>query len=169
MSQRGKGRAKKCNSTPDLFQTEETASSSSSTATITSDTTTISSVEETSFVLEDSNDEVIHTPETSRRRSRITKKDFNMEKQALHLNFLSNKAARYESHISFLMKCMEEKLIPEALKYSIEPSIGNHDEEFINEWYEIQKECSRKLIQHTVKFCETTLSKTNNSIDATQQ
>ena len=54
---------------------------------------------------------------------------------SLKLNRLTEKLYRYESHKYFITKCLKDKLIPEGF-YSLEPSIGNHNNEFLQEWYE---------------------------------
>ena len=51
------------------------------------------------------------------------------------LDRLRDKAGRYESHKSFLEKCITENVIPNGLKLELEPTIGNHDEEFISNFY----------------------------------
>ena len=33
-------------------------------------------------------------------------------------------------------KCIEQKVIPNGLKIELEPSIGNHDEQFLSKWSE---------------------------------
>ena len=51
------------------------------------------------------------------------------------LDRLRDKAGRHESHKSFLEKCITENVIPNGLKLELEPTIGNHDEEFLSCWY----------------------------------
>ena len=48
----------------------------------------------------------------------------------MKLNRLKEKNARYQSHREFLSQCIESKLIPKGLKLELEPTIGNHDQEF---------------------------------------
>ena len=50
------------------------------------------------------------------------------EQQAMKLNRLKDKNARYQSHREFLSQCIESKLIPKGLKLELEPTIGNHDQ-----------------------------------------
>ena len=50
------------------------------------------------------------------------------EQQAMKLNRLKDKDARYQSHREFLSQCIESKLIPKGLKLELEPTIGNHDQ-----------------------------------------
>ena len=60
-------------------------------------------------------------------------RETNKEKEniAYKLNNLKDKLARYDSHKSFLTRCFQEKIIPNALLIDVEPSIGNHDEDFL--------------------------------------
>ena len=171
MSQRNRGRPKKLTSLSEpVITDEESASESTNTDDETSSalssersTETIVSLEETDFVNDSSSKEVIYTPKSNNTTSRIQQRNNNsdIENIAIRLNNLIDKKARYESHKLFLSKCVEEELIPEALKYSIEPSIGNRNDEFLTKWYQIQKECSLKLMKLTMDFCDKTLEDTN--------
>ena len=76
------------------------------------------------------------------------------QKQAMKLDRLLDKQARYESHISFLKRC-------HGLNLQLEPTIGNHDQEFFDNWYQKLNKFSFELMGDIVKFCETT--KTNVS------
>ena len=42
-------------------------------------------------------------------------------------------------------------------KINLEPTIGNQNEEFVNEWCKIQDNCAKQLMTMTIKFCETTI------------
>ena len=57
------------------------------------------------------------------------------EQQAIKLNRLKDKNARYQSHREFLSQCIESKLIPKGLKLELERTIGNRDQEFLDMWY----------------------------------
>ena len=48
----------------------------------------------------------------------------------MKLNRLKDKNKRYQSHREFLSQCIESKLIPKGLKLELEPTTGNHDQEF---------------------------------------
>ena len=61
------------------------------------------------------------------------------DQQAIKLNRLKDKNARYQSHREFLLQCIEPKLIPKGLKLELEPTIGNHNHEFLNMWYSTYK------------------------------
>ena len=76
------------------------------------------------------------------------------QKQAMKLDRLLDKQARYESHISFLKRS-------HGLNLQLEPTIGNHDQEFFDNWYQKLNKFSFELMGDIVKFCETT--KTNVS------
>ena len=56
----------------------------------------------------------------------------NHDGLAIKLNCLKEKSARYISHRDFLSKCVQENLVPKALEITLEPTIGNFDQEFDN-------------------------------------
>ena len=53
----------------------------------------------------------------------------------MKLNLLKDKNARYQSHREFLLQCIKSKPKPKGLKIELEPTIGNHDQEFLDMWY----------------------------------
>lgn len=57
------------------------------------------------------------------------------DKIALKLNRLEDKSVGYDPHKEFLIRCIQNKLIPKELEVSFEPTIGNCDQEFIDNWY----------------------------------
>ena len=89
------------------------------------------------------------------------------EQIALKLNRLKDKVTRYESHKDFLTRCIAEKLIPKGLKLGLEPTIGNFDQEFVDEWYSKLKGFSLKLM-NDITYCEKTIEFTNESIKNTE-
>ena len=78
-------------------------------------------------------------------------------KAAFHLNKNIDKKSRFESHREFLLKCIDEKIIPNSFIIRLEPSIGNHDEEYMKELYEDIEEFQLKRMTKTAKFCEKTI------------
>ena len=42
---------------------------------------------------------------------------------------------KYESHRDFLSQCLTEKLVSKGLKLEIEPILGNHGQELIENWF----------------------------------
>ena len=76
---------------------------------------------------------------------------------AFHLNKNIDKKSRFESHREFLLKCIDEKIIPNSFIIRLEPSIGNHDEEYMKELYEDIEEFQLKRMTKTAKFCEKTI------------
>ena len=81
-------------------------------------------------------------------------------KLAFRIDNLRNKTERYESHTAFLKKCLENNIIPNGLKCYVEPSIGNKDDTFLNEWHTILDETSIKLMNLTIAFSEKTSKST---------
>ena len=91
------------------------------------------------------------------------------EQQAKKLNRLKNKNARYQSHREFLSQCIESKLIPKGLKLELEPTIGNHDQEFFDMWYFNLDKFSLTLMKGIVKFCEKAIIETATHINSTEK
>ena len=93
----------------------------------------------------------------------------NKEQVAVKLNRLKDKSARYESHKEFLSNCIQSKLIPKGLKLELEPTIGNYDQEFLDNWYAKLKDFSLILMKDIVQFCSLTVQKTNEDIKSTEE
>ena len=91
------------------------------------------------------------------------------EQQAIKLNCLKDKNARYQSHREFLSQCIKSKLIPKGLKLELEPTIINHDQEFLDMWYSNLQEFSLTLMKGIVKFCDKTVSETATHINLTEK
>ena len=92
----------------------------------------------------------------------------NKEQIAIKLNCLKGKVTRYESHKDFLTCCIAEKLIPKGLKLELEPTIGNFDQEFVEEWYSKLKGFSLILMKDITTYCEKTTKSTNDIIKNTE-
>ena len=69
------------------------------------------------------------------------------------LDRLHDKKERYQSHQFFLQKCIEENIIPKGLLLELEPSIGNHDEDFLKNWYSKLEEYSKNFMKDVITFC----------------
>ena len=82
----------------------------------------------------------------------------NTERLALKLNNKYDKLARYKSHQEFLSTCIKEKLIRRGFQIQLDPSIGNHDEAFLNTWYQKINDLSLELMNDTAKYCEQTIN-----------
>ena len=70
--------------------------------------------------------------ETTNCSRQLGSSDKNKEQIALKLNRLKDKAVRYKSHKDFLSRCIVEELVPKGLKLELEPTIGNHGQEFVD-------------------------------------
>ena len=79
---------------------------------------------------------------------------------AIKLNRLKDKQVRFESHKDFLSRCINEGLVPKGLELMLEPTIGNHDQNFLDNWYSKLKQFSLTLMHDIVKFCDKTISDT---------
>ena len=88
---------------------------------------------------------------------------------ATKLDRLHDKNERYKSHKDFLVKCLEGNVIPKGLRLDLEPSIGNHDEEFLNKLYGKLEEFSKSFMNDVISFCDKTLTETEAKITDTDK
>ena len=82
----------------------------------------------------------------------------------IRLDRLYDKRDRFTSHVSFLNECIGMKKIPDGLVINLEPTIGNHDEEFRTLWYNRLQDFSLTLMQDIVAFAEKTKTETTDRI-----
>ena len=94
-------------------------------------TDSVDSVFHTSFILEN-NTEARQTP-VRRSQGRKTNNEEEIKKLAIRLDPIKNKKIRFLSHKEFLEKCFRDKVTPNCLKINLEPTIGNQNEEFVNQ------------------------------------
>ena len=80
------------------------------------------------------------------------------------LDRLHDKHERFVSHKEFLQKCLENNVVPKGLKLELEPSIGNHDEEFLTKWYQKLEEFSNSLMSDVISYCDKIKTETTSSI-----
>ena len=90
-------------------------------------------------------------------------------KLAFKLDRLKNKVGRYESHVTFLRKCLENEVIPNGLKAYVEPSIGNRDDAFLGDWHRTLFECSKKLTTLSIDWSVKTIASTKLEIASTEE
>ena len=76
----------------------------------------------------------------------------NTYKLALKLNRLKDTSTRYVADKEFLSCCIKNKLTPKGLELLLEPTIGNYDQEFIDNWYSNLEEFSFIIMKDIVKF-----------------
>ena len=87
----------------------------------------------------------------------------------MKINCLKDKNAQYQFHMELLSQRIEPKLIPKGFRLELEPTIANHDEEFLDTWYSNIPELSLTLMKRIVKFCEKTISETAMYINSTEK
>ena len=114
------------------------------------------------FILENSTG-ARQTP-LQKSQGRKTNNEEEIKKLAFRLDRIKNEKIRILSHEKFLEKCLHDKLTPNGLKSNLEPTIGNQNEEFVNQWYKVQDECAKQLMKMTIKFYETTIKDTEHEI-----
>ena len=112
-----------------------------------------------SITIERSNETVIGADDMENKKLKL----------AFKLDRLQDKCSRYESHVVFLKKCLENNVIPNGLKAYVEPSIGNKDDDFLGEWHGILFECSKKLTNHSIAYSEKTIASTKTEITTTSE
>ena len=95
-------------------------------------------------------------------------KERNSTYLAINLNCLKDKQARLVSHKEFLTRCVAEELVPKGLEVTLEPTTGNHVQEFLDNWYSEQKQFLLSLMKDIVKFCDKTINKTAQDIKNTE-
>ena len=98
------------------------------------------------------------TPATNKNKLQI----------ALKLNRLKDKVTMYGSHKDFLTRCIAEEQIPKGLKLELESTIGDFDQEFVDEWYSKLKGFSLKLMKDRTIYCQKTIKSPNLSIKSTE-
>ena len=84
------------------------------------------------------------------------------------LNRLKDKQVRFESHKEFLSRCIIDGLVPKGLELMLEPTIGNHDQYFLDNWYSKLKQFSLSLMKDIVQFCDKTIDATTTEISTTE-
>ena len=98
--------------------------------------------------------------------------DEQREKQTTYLviklNRLHYRNTRFESHSDFLWQYIREKLIPKRLELMLEPTIGNHNQEFLDNWYSKLKQFSLSLMEDILQFCNKTINITTQEIITTE-
>ena len=95
---------------------------------------------------------------------RVDRMENEKLKLAFKLDRLKDKCGRYESHVVFLRKCLENNVIPNGLRAYVEPSIGNRDDDFLGGWHGILFECSKKLTNHSIDFSLKTIESTKTEM-----
>ena len=99
-----------------------------------------------------------------RSQGRKTNNEEEIKKLAFRLDRIKNKKIRFLSHNKLLEKYFRDKLTPNGSKINLEPTIGNQNEEFVNQWCKIQDDCAKELIKMTIEFCETKIKETEHEI-----
>ena len=106
-----------------------------------------------------------HLPLESRETViETTQVDKEKLKLAFKIDNLKDKLSRYESHVMFLRKCLENNVTPNGLRVYVEPSIGNRDEDFLNQWHGHLNDCSRTLTNCVIDWSLKTIEKTKIEI-----
>ena len=87
----------------------------------------------------------------------------NTDTLAIRLNRLKEQSARYTLHKYFLSQCSSNKLVPKGLELTLERTIGNYDQCFIDDWYPKLKDFCLNLMEDVASFCNKTKKETSKS------
>ena len=79
----------------------------------------------------------------------------NTDELTIKLKCLKEKSARHNSEIDFLSKCIQQNLVLKGLEITLEPTIGNFDQDYVNNWYINLKKFSIVLMKPIVTYCDT--------------
>ena len=79
-------------------------------------------------------------------------------RNAIRHDRLLDKIDRYTSHNKFMRRCLTDNIIPISYKVTVEPSIGNHDEDFLKGYYDMMDGFSKNLMEYTANYCERKIS-----------
>ena len=67
-----------------------------------------------------------------------------------------------------MSKCIQEKFVPKGLEITLEPTIGNFDQVFVDNWYTDLKQFSIVLLKQIVVYYDKTEQKTQKNINEAQ-
>ena len=67
-----------------------------------------------------------------------------------------------------MSKCIQEKFVPKGLEITLEPTIGNFDQVFVDNWYTDLKQFSIVLLKQIVAYYDKTEQKTQKNINEAQ-
>ena len=81
----------------------------------------------------------------------------NTDESTLKAKCLKEKCASYISHKNFISQCVKNKLVPKGLDLTYEPTIGNYDQDFIDNWYSDFKYFFLVLAGQIDSFCDKTI------------
>ena len=92
----------------------------------------------------------------------------NTDGLAIKLNLAKEKSAGYNSPRDILSKFIQENLVPKGLEITLEPTIENYYQDFVDSWYINLKHSSIVLMKQIVTYCEKTEHKTQKNINETK-
>ena len=79
-----------------------------------------------------------------------------------------DKEARLQSHKEFLERWLTANVLPNGLKLELEPSIGDHNEDFLAKWNDKLNKFSRVLTTD-IEFCGKAITETDAEIEDTNK
>ena len=91
----------------------------------------------------------------------------NFEPKPQH-EWISKETEPIERNISKVFcQCIKSKLVAKGSELTFEPTVGNFDQEFIDNWYSSLKKFSVTLMVLIVTFHDKAIKKTNDKTDQT--
>ena len=67
-----------------------------------------------------------------------------------------------------MVRSITDGLVPKGLELMLEPTIRNHDQNFLDNWYSKLKQFSLSLMKDIVQFCDKTIDATTTEISTTE-
>ena len=117
---------------------------------VNSDNSDFSASEEGEITPSPSAETIIERRPTNQQQS--TNHQFTDRNVILHDRLL-DKIERYRSHNEFLKRCVTNKVIPFSYKLTVEPLIGNHNDNFLKGYYDLLDNFSSQLMNYTADYC----------------
>lgn len=93
----------------------------------------------------------LETPGSKRDKKRIPP---HLETIFKTLRGITEKTARYRTHVEYLTKYLSKEKVPRGLLWKTQPSFGKKDPLFIKKWHDFQRNCSLKLVKVTLERLE---------------
>ena len=99
----------------------------------------------------------------------IPEQTLDGNRAAVKLDRVYDKIDRYNSHNEFLRKCITNNVIPISYKVGLEPSIGNHDENFLKGYFDMLESFSKQVMNYTADYCISKITDFEVQQDASEK
>ena len=99
----------------------------------------------------------------------IPEQTLDGNRATVKLDRVYDKIDRYNSHNEFLRKCITNNVIPISYKVGLEPSIGNHDENFLKGYFDMLESFSKQVMNYTADYCISKITDFEVQQDASEK